>query len=265
MHTLTSLQKRTAFSRDFRNLAESLTMGALRELELTPKPGLVDRLDNGSHPDLSYELMELSVMLLPRYYEELALCLYDGGSISELRAVGMAAEKQMMQKCQSNTHKGFIFLSGLVLLSHIVFEDIRTGISELSEEFFSNPLPESNGSSVRRNFHTGGIKLECLEGLPSVFEAGIPALNRRPDNPHYALACIMERADDSTSIHRCGMEGLKIVRRDGAELKKLIEEGEPSERWLAARNEYYRSINLTMGGCADLLALSFALKDFNRS
>jgi len=222
----------------------------------------VDRQDNGSHPDLSYEMMELSVMLLPRYYEELALCLYDGGTISELRAVGMAAEKRMMQRCQSNTHKGYIFLSGLVLLSHIVFEDIRTGISELSEEFFSSPLPESNGSAARRTFRTGGIKLECLEGLPSVFEAGIPALIQRPDNPHYALACIMERADDSTALHRCGLDGLKTIRSDGSELKKLIEEGEAVEKWLAARNDYYRSINLTMGGCADLLALSFALKDF---
>ena len=38
-------------------LAVTLVQGATRELELTPKPGLVDQLDNGSHPDLTFGLM----------------------------------------------------------------------------------------------------------------------------------------------------------------------------------------------------------------
>ena len=54
-----------------RVLASSLAAGARTELELTPKPGLVDRLDCGSHPDLSFDAMSRSIDLLPAYFEDL--------------------------------------------------------------------------------------------------------------------------------------------------------------------------------------------------
>lgn len=231
----------------------------MRELTLTPKPGLVDCLDSGSHPDLSFGTMECSVNLLPRYFEELGGCCLSGGGIKDFRMTGMAAERRMLSACGSNTHKGYIFLGGLALLAHIMYEDMRTGIRELSAEFFASSLPQSNGSQVRREYGAGGIIGECLNGLPSVFDAGIPALKNMPDRPHYALACIMEAAEDSTSLHRCGQTGLETVRRDGQLLRAMLENGQDAEQWLLSRNEYYKKMNLTMGGCADLLALSFAL------
>ncbi|MGE4266848.1 MAG: triphosphoribosyl-dephospho-CoA synthase [Deferribacterales bacterium] len=249
-------QKRNVFLKDFTGFAQALTDGAIQELLLTPKPGLVDRADSGSHPDLSFEIMEKSVNLLPAYYQELGDCCLSGGQTSQLRTVALAAEKRMLDACGSNTHKGYIFLSGLALLAHIMYEDVRTGIKELSAEFFKGYLPDSNGSEARRMYGTGGIIKECMNGLPSVFEAGIPALSV---SPHYALACIMERSEDSTSLHRCGQSGLETVHRDGKTLKSLIENGQKTEQWLDSRNEYYKRMNLTMGGCADLLALSFAL------
>ncbi len=229
------------------------------ELTLTPKPGLVDCFDSGSHPDLSFGIMETSVRLLPRYFEELGDCCLSGGGINDFRSVGLAAENRMFKACGSNTHKGYIFLSGLALLAHIMYEDTRTGIRELSAEFFASSLPHSNGSQVRMEYCTGGIIGECLNGLPSVFGTGVPALKTMPDSPHYSLACIMEQAEDSTSLHRCGQAGLETVRRDGKLLKAMLENGQDASQWLLTRNEYYKETNLTMGGCADLLALSFAL------
>lgn len=229
------------------------------ELTLTPKPGLVDCFDSGSHTDLSFGIMETSVNLLPAYFEELGNCCLAGGGIKDFRSAGLAAERRMLQACGSNTHKGYIFLSGLALLSHIMYADVRSGIKELSAEFFSSSLPQSNGSQARRDYGTGGIISECLNGLPSVFDAGIPALKAMPDKPHYALACIMERAEDSTSLHRCGEAGLETVRSDGKLLKIMLENGQNPKNWLFSRNEYYKKMNLTMGGCADLLALSSAI------
>ena len=46
---------------EIERLAQALVTGARLELDLTPKPGLVDRLDRGSHPDLSFALMEESI------------------------------------------------------------------------------------------------------------------------------------------------------------------------------------------------------------
>ena len=46
---------------ELERLAAALVTGALLELYLTPKPGLVDCADNGSHADLSLATMERSI------------------------------------------------------------------------------------------------------------------------------------------------------------------------------------------------------------
>ena len=66
-----------------RRLADALVRGARAELDLTPKPGLVDRHDNGSHPDLSYELMRRSIELLPIYHRDLIEILERAGMTVE--------------------------------------------------------------------------------------------------------------------------------------------------------------------------------------
>ena len=45
-------------------LADGLARGAALELYLTPKPGLVDLADCGSHPDLSLAVMERSIRIV---------------------------------------------------------------------------------------------------------------------------------------------------------------------------------------------------------
>ena len=44
--------------------------------------------------------------------------------------------------------------------------------------------------------------------------------------------------------------------------QRLIESGEDYLPWLAALNDEYRRLNLTMGGVADCMALSFALDEW---
>ncbi len=53
---------------ELEELASALVRGTTRELYLTPKPGLVDRADSGSHPDLSLPIMEQSIgyVAIPR-------------------------------------------------------------------------------------------------------------------------------------------------------------------------------------------------------
>ena len=56
-----------------------------------------------------------------------------------------------------------------------------------------------------------------------------------------------------------GRKGSSGIRADGLRLERMIESGEYWLPWLAALNDEYRRLNLTMGGVADCLALSFAL------
>lgn len=251
--------------------ADCLTLGAMAELCLTPKPGLVDRLDNGSHPDLSYEKMLASINLLPVYYRELGGAYLNGAGAADLRKAGIEAEKRMLEACGSNTHKGYIFLSGLILLADIGYDDVQKGIIHLSESFFKSPLPESNGETARKKYAVGGIAGECLNGLPSLFDHALPAMRAEYEAGKCAerakfagLAKLMQTAEDTTALHRCGAQGLDIIRADGARLEELLKNGTHKE-WLERRNEYYKSIRLTMGGVADLLAASTALSALGKN
>jgi triphosphoribosyl-dephospho-CoA synthase len=252
-------------------LAIALHQGALRELALTPKPGLVDRRDNGSHADLSFALMSTSAQLLPRYYGDLLRRFQAQDSLEAYVEAGRAAETRMLQAIHSNGHKGYIFLSGLVLLAACQCQgrlaDLRGAIGELAAQFFAYlPALESHGALLRARHGLGGIRAEAERGLPAVFEHGWPAYRAAleagcpPEGAAFhLLAALMQTVEDSTAVQRCGLEGLARLRRDGQSLQALLGQGRDAEPFLAALNEDYRRANLTMGGVADCLALTLAL------
>jgi holo-ACP synthase CitX len=264
---------------DATHVAAALVDAARAELELTPKPGLVDRRDNGSHPDLSFEQMERSVAFLPRYYEELLAA----PDLPACIGAGVRAERRMLAAIGTNTHRGYIFLSGLVLLSVCVAgrgalspddpladAPLRARIAELARAILARPGSpgvSSHGAAVRAALGMGGIHTEALAGLPSVFDHGLPALDqaRRRFGPgdsalHYLMAVLMTTVEDTTAVHRCGHDGLARLRADGARLKEAMEADEPYLPLLAVLNADYRSMNLTMGGVADCMAITIAVE-----
>jgi len=251
-------------------LAANLVLGAQRELELTPKPGLVDRRDSGSHPDLSFASMSVSVGLLPEYYAEILRCLREGRPLAAFVQAGVAAEARMTRAIQSNAHKGYIFLSGLVLMAaarcgHAA--KLPGTVAALSRDCFQGFAPaDTHGALLRATQGLGGIRAEALGGLPAVFQHAWPTRRRAlaagwaPERATFlSMAVLMQRVEDSTAVHRCGPQGLARLRTDGAALERLLERGEDPAPGLAALNTEYRAMRLTMGGVADCLALTLAL------
>jgi triphosphoribosyl-dephospho-CoA synthase len=255
-----------------RSLAECLAQGALDELDLTPKPGLVDRRDSGSHGDLTYEGMRTSAELLPLYYADILRCCREGSPLESFVHAGLEAEARMFGAIRSNAHKGYIFLSGLALMAACDGDgpvpDLRTGISEIARRFFAHFEPlDSHGAEIRHNLALGGIRQEAEAGLPAVFEHGWPAYRKALEAGweldragHYLMAILMQRVEDTTAIRRCGLEGLDRLRRDGALVQALLERGEDAIPALSDLNEEYIRMGLTMGGVADCIALVFALE-----
>jgi holo-ACP synthase CitX len=256
-----------------RRLAACLVRGARAELDLTPKPGLVDRLDNGSHPDLSFDDMSRSIDLLPAYFDEL-LALDDPLDLPACVAAGTRAELRMVDAVGANAHKGYIFLAGLVLLAARAaadHESLRSSVSTLARRILderSPPgpagAPPSHGARARADHGVGGILDEALRGLPSVFERGLPGLATSADGTagHLLMAVLMQSVEDTTAVHRCGPDGLARLRADGLRLERMIESGEDCLPWLTVLNDEYRRLNLTMGGVADCMALCFALHEW---
>lgn len=256
-------------------LAAALLRGLTAELTLTPKPGLVDLWDNGSHADLTLPKMLASIELLGVYFTELTRALAAGASRGELIALGRAAEERMQARLGTNTHRGAIFLGGLLLVARFRAVDgapqnLRLAVVEVAEEIIAQLTPAaSHGARVRQSYRVGGILAEARAGLPSLFEVALPAWQQslarcgQPLRGSFAmLAALMQSLEDTTALHRCGPLGLDRLRRDGRVLERLLVAGGDPVPLLQELNEDYRRLNLTMGGVADMLGLAFGYLDF---
>ena len=260
-------------------LAGALIEGARRELELTPKPGLVDRADCGSHPDLSFGLMQRSIGIVAEYLSELVISLSAGEGFAAQRAIAQRAEQRLFVELGTNTHKGYIFLSGMLLIARqragSADEDaLRKELAALSAEFFAGTAGDAsqinaatNGGRARQRFKSGGIVAEALAGYPSVFEHGLPVYRAararapgRGDAASFALlARLMQTVDDTTTLHRAGPAGLARVKRDGVRLERAVIAGDDYHALLVELNRDYVRANITIGGVADLIGICYAL------
>jgi triphosphoribosyl-dephospho-CoA synthase len=251
-------------------LADGLARGAALELYLTPKPGLVDLADCGSHPDLSLTVMERSIRIVAAYLDELVGSLVAGEPFIYQKKIGLRAEQRLLESLGTNTHKGYVFLSGMLLIARwrAASADenaIRRALSELADIFFrAGEQGDSHGRQVRERYGAGGIVQETRRGFPALFDQALPAFRdaiRRQagfgEASFAMLASLMQSVDDTTTLHRGGPAGLARIRRDGHRLQRLIACGDDYPAFLRATNRAYVRMNLTMGGVADMLALAY--------
>ena len=101
-------------------IAHLATQALQAELDTTPKPGLVDKDNNGAHRDMDYAMMQLSINTLHPYFVRLALLGFADTlpSHTVIRDAGIEAEKAMLAATNSvNTHKGALFSMGLAVVA----------------------------------------------------------------------------------------------------------------------------------------------------
>ena len=252
-------------------LALALAHGVRMELYLTPKPGLVDLADNGSHPDLSVPIMERSIGIVEDYLGEIVASLRLDEPFPQQQAMAQRTEHRLHDELGTNTHKGYLFLSGMLLIArHRAGRDdeaaVRQSLSTLCKDFFMGAGEgNTHGARARQRFQVGGIVREAVAGYPSLFEAALPVF--RTTLARYGslktaslamMARLMQVVDDTTTLHRGGAEGMERVRRDGWRLERTIGDGDDFMSYLDELNRDYKALNLTIGGVADLLGIAFA-------
>lgn len=101
-------------------IAHLATLALQAELDTTPKPGLVDKDNNGAHRDMDYALMQLSINTFHPYFVRLALLGFADTlpSHTSIRDAGIEAEKAMLEATNGvNTHKGALFSMGLAVVA----------------------------------------------------------------------------------------------------------------------------------------------------
>lgn len=118
-------------------IAHLATQALQAELDTTPKPGLVDKDNNGAHRDMDYALMQLSINTLHPYFVRLALLGFADTlpSHTSIRDAGIEAEKAMLEATNGvNTHKGALFSMGLAVVAAAYEEKKAAANKEEREE-----------------------------------------------------------------------------------------------------------------------------------
>ena len=248
-------------------LIAHLAVDALRaELHTTPKPGLVDRNDNGAHKDMDLAMMNRSINTLQPYFVKLALlgCNDSMPTTDEVRQIGIDAEHAMLQATGGvNTHRGALFSMGLATLTAAWCmthdgkaneKQLQYLIVQVAAGFVPTAGTHGN-NAVNAHRVTGALDL-AKAGYVQLFNNWLPAyrsyLTEDADTAcHKLLLLIMSQLDDTNVIHRVGYDQAQQVKCEAqASLNNY------SEQAMELMNRDFIARNISPGGSADMVALT---------
>ena len=299
VHSVAELQKKTAEilntyvrAEDARKIAEYAVRAMLYEVSNTPKPGLVDRVNNGSHDDMDfYTFLNSSASLHPYFLK----CAQTGqntafaeapDTFDLLRDPGKQAERHMFSAAKGiNTHKGAIFTLGILAAAagrlsvrslypgeqadqhdiSAVLNECKAMTRDLIAKDFAGITRENAvtaGQRLYTEYGITGVRGQMADGLPAVADYGLPVLKKMltsgktPDEAGAAaLLSILAHTTDTNMIHRSSLETLKEEKE---KLMHILQEDPcPDRNTLDKLDQHYIENHLSPGGSADLLAASW--------
>jgi len=288
LHPVNELQaKTTDIISDYFRKSDADKIGRLAveslidEVETTPKPGLVDNRNNGSHTDMNKNTFLASANALFPYFRN---CVDLGQHYTDkdscklfhaLREEGIKAEKIMYEATNGiNTHKGAIYSFG-ILCGAIGYlwkadspiadiNDILTLCSHISSTSVDSDFLKVKGCTAGEKaylrYGLTGIRGEAASGFSSVKRIGLPSFNNAlkqglsyNDAGVYTLLHLISEVEDTNLYHRGGPSGAKLAKK----LAKASAESRNIINKAAETDDLFISKNLSPGGCADLLAITY--------
>lgn len=245
-------------------IARLATQALQAELDTTPKPGLVDKDNNGAHRDMDYALMQRSIDTLHPYFVKLALlgCADALPTHTSIRDIGIEAEKAMLSATNGvNTHKGALFSMGLAVVAAAHEENtdsLQATIKALAASF-----PDTNGThgSKAKLLSKGTTTIKgaldnAREGYEMLFAEWLPFyIERRKEHDaytlHKTLLRIMCDLDDTNVIYRTDLATAEEVKQEARALLDNF-----SKAALKDMDRHYTTRNISPGGAADMLSLT---------
>lgn len=244
-------------------LLAELAQRALRiELDTSPKPGLVDRIDSGAHCDMDYALMSVGIDALRPYFTRIAVEAAQKLEPQQVRLIGIEAEEAMLHATGGvNTHKGALFCMGLALAAAAFLtadgELVRERTLRKLISWIADGIPSAegtNGAGVVQNYRVGGALDNARRAYPQLFADWLPywcGIAGDDFRCHKTLLRIMSSLDDTNVLHRRGSQGLDIVK---SESRRVLDDF--SIDALTAMNQEFIRENISPGGSADMLSLT---------
>jgi triphosphoribosyl-dephospho-CoA synthase len=182
-----------------KKIGQYAIMSLLYEVSATPKPGLVDRYNQGAHKDMDFfTFMSSSASLIYFFSDCAELGLeYAGKSPKELfqtlRGTGRKAEIAMLEATGgANTHKGLIFSLGTICAAAscsieengergIDIDAICTKVSLMTKGLCFKELASiketeglTHGEKLYLKYGVKGIRGEVEGGFPTVRNQALP-------------------------------------------------------------------------------------------
>ena len=256
----------------------------LQEVRTTPKPGLVDLANNGSHRDMSHATFVASANALADYFTRCAeAALVASGPqalFKQLRPLGMEAEKNMLAATGGvNTHKGAIFTMGIAVAAAASCypdtspETVLTYCAKMTEglveqDFGGITEPKTVGERLYKDYGITGIRGQAEAGFPAVLQVGLPALQEGlkrglslNDAGCAVLLQLLAVTDDTNMISRSDLVTLREIQSRLQDL--LASDPYPDLSIIEELDREFIQRNLSPGGSADLLALTCFLHFLN--
>ncbi len=295
-HTVAELQAKTTEllqtaldEHDAETIAQQATRALLFEVTTTPKPGLVDRRNTGSHRDMdSFTFMSSAAVLYPYFKKCAEQGLRDAAesrpaadTFAALRPLGRKAESEMLAATNGvNTHKGAIFSIGIAAAAlgrvgadrrsdpaAVLDECAAITAGLVSRDYAGLTKATTAGQRFFLQYGITGVRGQAEAGFPAVRSVGLPTLeaglNQGLGNDRAGAAALLAMlcADDDTNMLARGgrAEQLRAANRVAA---LLDETPYPDEQALERLDDEFIRKNLSPGGSADLLALCWLLHFF---
>lgn len=291
-HGLEQLQDRTGFLLYIaarQHLCELIASRAYlalqQEVSTTPKPGLVDRSNSGSHKDMDTRHFFASATALRPFFCRFAqqgFLTRDQApeeAFCQLRTIGLEAEEAMLRATGgANTHKGAIFSLGILCAAagrlpperwqaETLLNECAAMTAGLTEKDFAGVTVENAktfGQLLYVQTGIAGVRGQAEAGFPAVLQVGLPILKQGlargmnlNDAGCSALLHLLCATDDTNMVRRSSLERLRQLQQQiGQELQK---DPFPSAEYIRQLDEAFIRENLSPGGSADLLAITYFL------
>lgn len=243
-------------------IAHLATRALQAELDTTPKPGLVDKRDNGAHRDMDHALMLRSIRTLHPYFIRLAQlgCSSPQPPHDDIVRIGIEAERAMFEATGGvNTYKGALFSMGLAVIAaggaalcHNT-NAMSSSIAALASRF--PVIKGTHGSEAKTKACLKGALDNARDGYRMLFEAWLPFYetcveSADPYALHKTLLRIMCDLDDTNIVYRTSLATMLQVKEESKQLLQSF-----SIMGLETMNSKFMRCNISPGGSADMLSL----------
>ena len=263
--------------------ASKAVQSLLWEVCTTPKPGLVDRQNSGSHRDMDIFTFCSSAAALHPYFEACTriglqtAALSPEETFAKLRLPGKIAEQTMYDATDGvNTHKGAIFSLGILCAAagrtqttdaHALLAQCAAMTRGLCGKELGKHTAATKGQALFASYGLRGIRGQAEDGFPAVkvgleiFQKGLQKGLSLNDAGCAALLHMLVITDDTALLSRAAPQVCREAIDSVAALLK--KDPYPTKEALAELDDAFIRENLSPGGTADLLALVYFLHLMN--